>query len=162
MDDDIDEIVIGSVYEYDKIPLKAINKAAAMDDLKEEGDEKDKEEKKGLAEKIKAALGDKVKDVRISTRLVDTPAVVVNDDSDPSAQMQRILKQMGNADLGDIKPILEINASSPLIKKIEESSDDEYVKTLSSIVLSSAMLQEGILPCDPVAYTKAISELLSK
>lgn len=162
MDDDIDEIVIGSVYEYDKIPLKAINKAAAMDDLKEEGDEKDKEEKKGLAEKIKAALGDKVKDVRISTRLVDTPAVVVNDDSDPSAQMQRILKQMGNADLGDIKPILEINASSPLIKKIEESSDDEYVKTLSSIVLSSAMLQEGILPSDPVAYTKAISELLSK
>lgn len=162
MDDDIDEIVIGSVYEYDKIPLKAINKAAAMDDLKEEGDEKDKEEKKGLAEKIKAALGDKVKDVRISTRLVDTPAVVVNDDSDPSAQMQRILKQMGNADLGDIKPILEINASSPLIKKIEESSDDEYVKILSSIVLSSAMLQEGILPSDPVAYTKAISELLSK
>ena len=162
MDDDIDEIVISNVYEYEKLPLKAINKAAAMDDLKEEGDEKEKEEKKDLVEKIKKALADKVKDVRISSRLVDTPAVVVNDDNDPSAQMQRIMKQMGGPEMGDVKPILEVNASSPLIRKIEQSSDEEYVKTLSSIVLSSAMLQEGIMPSDPVAYTKAISELLSK
>ena len=162
MDDDIDEIVIGSVYEYDKLPLKAINKAGAMDDLKSEGDDNSSEEKKDLIEKIKKALSDKVKDVRLSSRLVDTPAVVVNDDNDPSAQMQRLMKQMGGPDVGDIKPILEINASSPLIRKIEESQDDEYVRKLSEIVLSSAMLQEGIMPDDPVAYTRAISELLSK
>ena len=162
MDDDIDEIVIGSVYEYDKLPLKAINKAGAMDDLKSEGDDNSSEEKKDLVEKIKKALSDKVKDVRLSSRLVDTPAVVVNDDNDPSAQMQRLMKQMGGPDVGDIKPILEINASSPLIRKIEESQDDEYVRKLSEIVLSSAMLQEGIMPDDPVSYTRAISELLSK
>lgn len=162
MDDDIDEIVISSIYEYEKIPLKAINKAGAMDDLKEEGEDEKKEAKKSLAEKIKAALGEKVKDVRISTRLVDIPAVVVNDDNDPSAQMQRIMKQMGGPDVGDIKPILEINADSPLIKKIEDSQDDEFVKKLSSIVLSSAMLQEGIMPENPAAFARDISELLSK
>ena len=162
MDDDIDEIVISSVYEYEKIPLKAINKAGAMDDLKEEGEDEKKEAKKSLAEKIKTALGEKVKDVRISTRLVDIPAVVVNDDNDPSAQMQRIMKQMGGPDVGDIKPILEINADSPLIKKIEDSQDDEFVKKLSSIVLSSAMLQEGIMPENPAAFARDISELLSK
>ncbi len=159
MDDDIDEIVISTVGEYDGTPLKAINKAGAMDDLKD-GSEKS-EENTALIEKLKNALKDKVKDVRISSRLVDTPAVVVNDDNDPSAQMQKILKQMGGESM-DIKPILEVNAASPLIKKIEESSDDEYTAKLASVVLSSAYLQEGIMPEDPAAFAKTLSELLSK
>ena len=159
MDDDIDEIVISTVSEYDGTPLKAINKAGAMDDLKEEGEKT--EENSALVEKIKKALGDKVKDVRLSSRLVDTPAVVVSDDNDPSSQMQKILKQMGGSDM-DIKPILEVNASSPIIKKIEESSDDEYVKKLSSVVLSSAFIQEGIMPEDPAAFAKTLNELLAK
>ncbi len=159
MDDDIDEIVISTVSEYDGTPLKAINKAGAMDDLKEEGEKT--EENSALVEKIKKALGDKVKDVRLSSRLVDTPAVVVSDDNDPSSQMQKILKQMGGSDM-DIKPILEVNASSPIIKKIEESSDEEYVKKLSSVVLSSAFIQEGIMPEDPAVFAKTLNELLAK
>ena len=159
MDDDIDEIVISTVSEYDGTPLKAINKAGAMDDLKEEGEKT--EENSALVEKIKKALGDKVKDVRLSSRLIDTPAVVVSDDNDPSSQMQKILKQMGGSDM-DIKPILEVNASSPIIKKIEESSDEEYVKKLSSVVLSSAFIQEGIMPEDPAVFAKTLNELLAK
>ena len=163
LDDDIDEIVIQAVPEFDGTPLKAINKSGALDDLKTEDDEKIKEEKKGLAEKIKTALGDRVKDVIISTRLVDTPACVVMDENDPSVQMQQILRQMGNgAEMPEVKPMLEINAESALIKKIEALTDEEELKLYTSVLLDQAFLQEGIMPKDTAAFAKALTKLLEK
>ena len=161
LDDDIDEIVIGNVFEYDKTPLKAINKQSSLDDLKSDEDKAKEEEKKPVAEKIKKALDGKVKDVIISSRLTDTPAAVVLDDNDPSAQMQRMMRQMGN-ELPEILPILEVNAESPVIKKIEESEDEAYVASLSSVVLGQALLQEGVMPSDPAAFAKSLTELLSR
>ena len=161
LDDDIDEIVIGNVFEYDKTPLKAINKQSSLDDLKSDEDKAKEEEKKPVAEKIKKALDGKVKDVIISSRLTDTPAAVVLDDNDPSAQMQRMMRQMGN-ELPEILPILEVNAESPVIKKIEESEDEAYVASLSSVVLGQALLQEGVMPSDPAAFARSLTELLSR
>lgn len=162
LDDDIDEIVISSVYEYDKIPLKAINKAGSLDDLKEEGEKEGEKDKQPVADKIKKALGDKVKDVVISSRLTETPACVVISDDAPSVQMQRMLRQMGNDSLPEEKPMLEINPDSPIIAKIGESGDDEYVSLASSVLLDQALLQEGLMPSDPVAFAKNLTRLLER
>ena len=162
MGDDIDDIVIQTIGEYDKTPLKAINKQGAMDDLKSDEDKAKEEEKKPVAEKIKKALGDKVRDVIISSRLVSTPAAVVLGDNDPSVQMQRLMKQMGAGDDMDVKPILEVNPDSPVIQKIEKSDDEDYVKALSSVILDQALIQEGVMPSDPAAFAVELTKLLSE
>lgn len=162
MDDDIDEIVISMVGEYQELPLKAINKSGAMDDIKEEKSEEEKKNDTSLVERFKALLGDRVKDVVASDRLVDTPAVIVMDENDPSWQMQRLMKQMGQgADMPEVKPIFEINPDSELVKKAE-GLDDESAGKLASVLLDGAYLAEGIMPTDPAAYTRNVAELLSK
>ena len=162
MDDDIDEIVISMVGEYQELPLKAINKSGAMDDIKEEKSEEEKKNDTSLVERFKALLGDRVKDVVASDRLVDTPAVIVMDENDPSWQMQRLMKQMGQgSDMPEVKPIFEINPDSELVKKVE-GLDDESAKKLASVLLDGAYLAEGIMPTDPSAYTRNVAELLSK
>ena len=162
MSDDIDDIVVGSIGTYKELPLKAINKSGAVDDLKEEGEKEHTKEAKALLKKVKKALGDRVKDVVASSRLVESPAVVVVDENDPSVQMQQILKSMGQADLEEIKPILEINVDDPMVKKIEASEDKEYVEELCSVLLDQALLAEGVMPKDPVSFTKKLHSLLSK
>lgn len=162
MDDDIDEIVISMVGEYQELPLKAINKSGAMDDIKEEKSEEEKKNDTSLVERFKALLGDRVKDVVASDRLVDTPAVIVMDENDPSWQMQRLMKQMGQgADMPEVKPIFEINPDSELVKKAE-GLDDDSAKKLASVLLDGAYLAEGIMPTDPAAYTRNVAEMLSK
>lgn len=164
MDDDIDDIVTSMVYEYKELPFKAINKTGAMDDIKkdEAKSEEKKKEESALAQKMKSALGDAVKDVVISSRLsADSAAVIVMDENDPSIQMQKILKQMGGGeDLGEIKPILEVNADNALIRKIDQCTDEEMVKDLSSVVLNQAYIAEGIMPKDPAAFVRQVTRLL--
>jgi molecular chaperone HtpG len=162
MSDDIDDIVVGSIGTYKEMPLKAINKSGAVDDLKEEKDAEKTKEAKSLVKKIKKALGDKVKDVVVSSRLAESPAVVVVDENDPSVQMQQILKSMGQSDFEDVKPILEINVEDPMIKKIDASDDTQYIEDLCSVLLDQALLAEGVMPKDPVAFTKKLHSLLSK
>ena len=163
MSDDIDDIVVGSIGTYKELPLKAINKSGAVDDLKEEGEDKKKDSKeaKALIKKVKKALGDKVKDVVASSRLADSPAVVVVDENDPSVQMQQILKSMGQTDFEEAKPILEINVEDPMVKKIENSNDEQYIEQLSSVLLDQALLAEGVMPKDPVGFAKRLHALLS-
>ena len=160
MCDDIDDIVVSTIGEYDKTPLRAINKAGALDDLKSDEDKAKEEEKKPVAEKMKKALGDKVKDVVISSRLTDSPAAVILGDDDPSVQMQRLMKQMGG-EIPEVKPLLEINPDSAVIARIENSDDEEFVKALSTVVLDQALLQEGVMPSDIKAFTENLTKLLS-
>ena len=161
MSDDIDDIVIATIDKYGDTPLKAINKQGALDDLKSDEDKKKEDEKKPVAEKIKKALGDKVKDVIISSRLTDSPAAVIMGDDDPSVQMQRLMKQMGAGDMPEVKPLLEINPDSPLVKKIETSEDEEYTAVASAVLLDQALLQEGVMPSDPAAFARNLTVLLS-
>ncbi|MGD1818026.1 MAG: molecular chaperone HtpG [Pleomorphochaeta sp.] len=163
MADDIDDFIIGSIANYKDIPLKAINKSGAVDDLKDEAETKeDSQEDKTIIEKIKKALGDKVSNVVASSRLVDSPAIVVVDENDPSVQMQQILKQMGQTDIPESKPILEVNCDHEIVKKIINSDDEEYNKNLSEVLLGQAMLSQGVMPKDPVEFTKQLNKLLVK
>ena len=163
MDDDIDDIVTEMVHDYKDIPFKAINKSGAMDEMKDaDKSEDEKKDESRLVEKLKKALGDRVKDVVVSSRLsADSAAVIVMDENDPSMQMQRILKQMGGgADMPEVKPILEVNADNGVIRKIDSSDDEEYVASLASIVLDEAYIAEGIMPKDPAAFVRNVTKLL--
>jgi molecular chaperone HtpG len=121
MVDDIDDIVVPSIGTFEELPLKAINKSGAVEELDNEDDKKKKsKEGKSVAKKIKEALKDRVKDVVISSRLVDAPSVVVVDENDMSVQMQQILKQMGQGDMPESTPILEINIDHPMVTRIAD------------------------------------------
>ena len=163
MADDIDDIVVPSIGTFEELPLKAINKSGAVDDI-EEKEEKEKKEKEGkdIIKRMKEALGDRVKDVVVSTRLVDSPVAVVVDDNDMSVQMQQILKQMGQGEVPDSKPILEINLDHPMVKKVVDSTDDEYVKSMSVILLDSALIHEGVMLKNPADFVNNLHQLLSK
>ena len=163
MDDDIDDIVTEMVHDYKDLPFKAINKSGAMDEMKDaDKSEDEKKDESRLVEKLKKALGDRVKDVVVSSRLsADSAAVIVMDENDSSMQMQRILKQMGGgADMPEVKPILEVNADNGVIRKIDSSDDEEYVASLASIVLDEAYIAEGIMPKDPAAFVRNVTKLL--
>ncbi|MDR1176140.1 MAG: molecular chaperone HtpG, partial [Treponema sp.] len=122
MDEEIDEIVIPSLHSYRKETaetdgkseaqtweLKAVNRAGADEELGEKQDKKAEKEIKPILDKVKKALGDRVKDVKLSRRLHDSPSCIVADENDPSLQMAQMLKAMGQTEMPDIKPILEIN-----------------------------------------------------
>ena len=163
MTDSIDDIVISSVGKYADLPLKAINKSGAMEDFQTE-DEKKKAQEEGsnLVEKLKKALGARVKDVIVSTRLSDVSAVVVSDENDPSVQMQQILKAMGQADYEGPAPILEVNAEDAFVKRIVASQDEAFVADAASVLLDQALLTEGVMPKDPAGFTKKLHALLTK
>lgn len=162
MTDDIDDIVISSIGKFEDIPLKAVNKSGAMDDFMSD-DEKKKVQEEGskVAEKFKKALGSKVKDVIVSTRLSGVSAVVVTDENDPSVQMQQLLKAMGQSDYEGSAPILEVNPDDPFVKKIMDSSDDAFVSDATSVLLDQALLSEGVMPKEPAEFSRKLHTLLA-
>jgi molecular chaperone HtpG len=103
-------------------------------------------------------LKDKASDVRATSRLVDSPACLVVQDGDMSTQLARMLKQAGQA-VPEVKPILEVNAEHPLVKKLVDSANFD---DLANIIFDQALLAEGGLPSDPAAYVKRVNALLEK
>ena len=162
MTDDIDDIVVPSIGTFEELPLKAINKSGAVDELDKEESKKKAKEGKSVLKKMKKALDKRVKDVVASSRLVDAPAVIVVDDNDPSVQMQQILKAMGQTDMPETTPILEVNLESPILKKIELSDDENYIAELSNVLLDQALISEGVMPKGPADFVKRLNSLLSR
>ncbi|HEV8688827.1 MAG TPA: molecular chaperone HtpG, partial [Ideonella sp.] len=112
---------------------------------------------KPVLEKLKEALKDRAKDVRVTTRLVDSPACIVVDEGDMSAHLARMLKQAGQ-DAPPAKPILEVNAEHALVKKL---ADDPRFDDLAQILFDQALLAEGGQLEDPAAYVQRVTKLLS-
>ncbi|MDA3851472.1 MAG: molecular chaperone HtpG [Spirochaetaceae bacterium] len=162
LDDEIDEIVMPMVGPYEEMPLKAVNKSGASDDLKSDEDKKKEEDLKPLAEKIKSALGDAVKEVKISTRLHDVSSCIVADENDPSAQIQQMMKAMGQGDMPAPKPILEVNPDHDVVKKLAETSDKDLESDISWILLDQALLIEGAEIEDRKAFAERMNRLISK
>ncbi len=160
MTDDIDEFVSGSIGRYKETELKAVNRTDAIDDLMTDDEKKKaKEEGESVAKRFKDALGDRVKDVRVSARLRDVSAVIVADANDPTMQMQQLFRAMGQGGM-EVKPILEVNAEDPFVKRICESNDDSFVKDAASVVLDSALLAQGIMPENPAEFASRLHALL--
>jgi molecular chaperone HtpG len=161
MDDDIDEIVVPSIGKFEDKELKAVNRAGAEEDLKTGKDTDAVAEAKPAAEKIRKALGDKVKDVRVSGRLTESPCCIVMDENDPSLQMQQMLKAFGQKDLPEIKPILEINPSHRLVARVKETDDEGVISDIGEILLGQALLVEGAPLKDPADFVKRMNRLLA-
>ena len=163
MADRVDEWALNYLHEFDGTPLQSVAKGAVdLGKLQDEGEKKAAElaqtEFKPTLDKLKEALKDKASDVRATSRLVDSPACLVVQDGDMSTQLARMLKQAGQA-VPEVKPILEVNAEHPLVKKLVDSSNFD---DLANIIFDQALLAEGGLPADPAAYVKRVNALLEK
>ena len=174
MDDEIDDIVIPSLHSYRKETpgpddktesqsweLKAVNRSGADEELGEKADKKAEKEIKPVIEKIKKALGDRVKDVKLSRRLHDSPSCIVADENDPTMQMAQMLKAMGQSGVTDTKPILEINGEHPIVSKLKETEDEGRIADIAGVLLDQALLVEGVKLKDPADFVKRLNRLLS-
>jgi len=163
MADRVDEWAMEFVNEFDGMSMQNVSKGAV--DL---GDLQDAEEKKALeaaaeqfkpvVDKLSDALKTKTKEVRVTTRLVDSPACLVTSEGELSPQLVRMLKQAGQA-IPESKPTLEINPEHPLVKKLESSNQFD---DLAHVIFDQAVIAEGGLPDDPAEYVKRINSLLLK
>ncbi len=161
MADRVDEWALNYLHEFDGTPLQSVAKGAVdLGKLQDEGEKKAAElaqtEFKPTLDKLKEALKDVASDVRATSRLVDSPACLVVQDGDMSTQLARMLKQAGQA-VPEVKPILEVNAEHPLVKKLVDASNFD---DLAHIIFDQALLAEGGMPADPAAYVKRVNALL--
>ena len=163
MADDIDDIVIPGYGKYKDFELKAVNRAGSDEDLGGDKEEAKKKEEafKPVVEKIKKALGDKVKEVKLSKTLTaENPSCIVVDENDPSYQMERMMKAMGQ-NVPEAKPILEVNGDHPIVTKIKEASDEKLIADISEVLLDQALLIAGVELKNPAEFIKSMNSLLS-
>ncbi len=162
MDDEIDEIVAPMMGTYKEKEMKAVNKSGSSEDLKTEEDKEKEKSVEPLLKKIKEALGDSVKDVVASSRLHESPSCIVADESDPTAQMQQMLKAMGQTDLPEIKPILEVNPDHAIVGRLKESSDKDLIDDISWLLLDQAILVEGASLKNPHDFALRLNRIMEK
>jgi len=161
MTDRVDEWALNYLHDFDGTPLQSVAKGQVdLGKLQDETEKKAAEEAaeafKPLLAKLKEALKDKAEDVRVTTRLVDSPACLVVKDHGMSTQLARMLKQAGQS-APDVKPVLEVNAEHALVKKLDGSV---HFNDLAHILFDQALLAEGGMPDDPAAYVKRVNALL--
>jgi len=166
MPDEIDDIVIPSVGKYKDWELKAANRAGSDEELSTDEEKKEAKQKekdfKPIVEKIKNALGDAVKEVRLSKRLADSPSCIVVDENDPSLQMERMMRAMGQQLRGEVKPILEINAEHPILQRLKDTDDEALIADTAFVLLDQAQLLEGSTLKDTADFVKRLNKLLAR
>ncbi len=160
--DEIDEIIIPSIPKYKDFDLKSVNRSGAADELKDESDKQKEQDLKPLIKKIKTVLGDKVKDVKSSNRLSDSPSCIVADENDPTSQMQEIMKAMGQSGNMDIKPILEINPKHQIVVKLKSMRKGKAFDDASFLLYEQALLQEGVKLDNPAGFVKRLNSIMEK
>ena len=164
LDHEIDEMVFGGgMHKYKDFDFKSINHSNALEDL---DDKKDKEKKnanvESLIKKIKKVLDERVKDVVSSKRLSNSPACVVADSNDPTAQMQDLMRQMGQANFDGVKPIFEINPNHKIVKKLSKMSNNKQFKDSVLLLFDQALLVSNIKIENPGDFIKRINNILEK
>ena len=164
--DRVDEWMLSHLYEFEGKPLQSVAKGAV--DLDKLLDDDEKKQAQAVAEsfkptldQLKAALGERAKDVRVTTRLVDSPACLVVDEGDMSGHLARMLKQAGQT-TPKSQPILEVNPEHAMVKKLASvAGDAARFDDLANILFDQAMLAEGGQLEDPAAYVARVTKLLS-
>jgi molecular chaperone HtpG len=161
--EEIDEIVLQGLGPFEGLELKSVNRAGSESELGEEKKEEATAEAGAEAaqavEKAKKALGDAVKDVRVSRRLSESPACVVVDSDDPSLQLRELMKQFGGSDMPEVKPILELNPEHPLVKRLARA-DEASAEDLAKVLFAQSLLVEGAKLADPADFAARLNRLL--
>ena len=158
--DPVDEWLVDGLSAHNEKPLKSVTKGdlELSDDEKKEQEEQ-KQELASVTDKLKEALDESVKEVRLTNRLTESPACLVADESDPGANLERIMKAMGQ-DAPTSKPILEINPDHALIKQLD--ADSAQFGDWAQVLFDQAALSEGAQIKDPANYVKLVNRLLIK
>ncbi|MCG8090371.1 MAG: molecular chaperone HtpG, partial [Candidatus Thiodiazotropha endolucinida] len=166
LSDRVDEWLVTSLTEFDGKTLQSVAKGeldlGELDDKEEqESQEKQTEEHKALLERMQQVLQESVKEIRVSQRLTDSPACLVVEEHDMSANLARVLKSVGQ-DAPQTKPIMEVNATHPLVVQLENESDEERFGDLSKVLFDQAQLAEGGQLDDPAAFVRRLNSLMLK
>jgi molecular chaperone HtpG len=162
MDDkEIDTIVAPTIGEYKGWAFKDITTIEAPESKTEEEKEEIAKAFEPLIKKLKEALGDEIKEVKVSTRLTESPSCVLKDTSDPMAGMAEIFAQMGQ-EMPEIPLILEVNPDHEMIKKLEKVEDEKLFGDMAHILLDSAKLAEGMEPKDKVSFAHRVADIASR
>ena len=164
LSDPVDEWLVTSLTEFDGKSLKSVAKGGLnLDDFTSEEDKKTaKEKEEGLSDlltKMQELLGERVKEVKVSHRLTDSPACLVADEQDIGANLERILQSMGQ-EAPKYRPILEINPDHPLIRQL--SPDHQKLEDWALVLFDQAALSEGAFLQEPAAYVTRVNELLTR
>ena len=165
LSDRVDEWLMSNLTEFDGKPIKSVAKGdldlGALEDEAEKTAQKEAEESmKPLVERIKATLGDRVKDVRVTHRLTDSPACLVTGEGDMSANLERLLKAAGQA-APTVKPTLEINPAHSLVTRMNAESDEDRFADWAHLVFDQALLAEGGQLDDPASFVRRLNGLLA-
>jgi molecular chaperone HtpG len=160
----VDEWWLGSVEEFEGKKLQSVAKGdldlgALADEADKKEIEKTTDEFKPVLDKIKEALGEKIKDVRVTNRLTESPACLVVDDNELSGNLERLLKAAGQK-VNAVKPILEINPAHPLVAKLKANLDNDTFAPLSLILFEQSLLAEGGQLEDPAGFVKRVNQLM--
>jgi molecular chaperone HtpG len=164
LSDRVDEWLVAHLTEFDGKKLQSVSKGKLDIDKTEDKEEQKQQEEKAqtfaeVLAQIKTALGERVKDVRLTHRLVDSPACLVFDENELSGHMQRLLKAAGQ-NMPESKPILELNPDHPLLLKLQKIRDTQKIADWADILLSQALLAEGEQLPNPADFVKRLNQLL--
>ena len=162
LSDRVDEWVTGNLTEFDGKPLVSVAKGgldlgALEDEAEKKEAEKAADEYKELLDKMKASLGERVKDVKVTLRLTDSPACLVADEHDLGMKLARILKAAGQS-APDSKPILEVNPNHPAVLRLKY--EDKHFDDWAAVLFDQALLAEGGTLDDPATFVKRINQLM--
>jgi len=164
MADRVDEWVMQHLTEFEGKSLQSVAKGRLElgkleDETEKKAQEQEESESKPLLERIKRALGETVKDVRVTLRLTDSPACLVADEHDMGANFQRMLKAAGQ-NVPSSKPILEINPHHPLVQRLKDEADETRFGDLAKVLFDQSMLAEGGQLEDPAGFVKRLNQLM--
>jgi molecular chaperone HtpG len=160
----IDEWVMGQIDEFEGKRLKDVSRGdLELGGLESEADKKQHEEElkesKGLLKRVKDAVGEKIAEVRVSSRLKDSPACLALGEHDMGANMRRILSATGQK-VPESKPTLELNVTHPLVKYLEGVTDGEQFNEFAQVLYEQAALAEGSQLANPAEYVQRLNRLL--
>jgi molecular chaperone HtpG len=164
LSDRVDEWVISNLTEFEGKPLQSVAKGGLdlgklLDEEEQQAQEKEAGEFKELVEQVKAALGEKVKEVRVTHRLTGSPACLVADSNDLGGHLQRMLKAAGQS-VPTSKPILEINPQHPIVQRLKQEAGSERFTDWSHILFDQALLSEGGQLEDPAGFVHRLNNLM--
>ena len=167
LSDRIDEWLVGHLFEFEKKQLVSVAKGdldltklgSTVEAKSEEETKQEEEQAKPLIEKIKTALGDKVKDVKITNRLVDSPSCLVVDNNAMSMQMERLMRQAGQS-MPVSKPTLEINPKHALLHRLDTCADTAQSNDIAEVIFDQAMLSEGLKLDNPALFIQRMNRLM--
>ena len=162
LDDDIDEFVMPMLGKYKDFDFKAVNRTGNTEDIAPETEQtkEQTEDFKPLVESLKKALGEAVKEVRLSKTLTESPACIVYDEKDPNMQMQRMMKAMGQTNLPKVAPILEVNPNHAILQKLKSETNADKIAQYATVLLGQSQLAEGEPVSNPAEFVKSINLLL--